>query len=69
MFLKVFLCFRVLSFCLNFIFHAFHQKLLQRDFRKKLATKHFPRKWVKEKCENTVLQKETFATGLQLSRK
>ena len=26
MFLKVFLCFRVLSFCSNCIFHIFHQK-------------------------------------------
>ena len=33
MFLKVFLCFCVLSFCSNYIFHVFHQKLLQRHFR------------------------------------
>ena len=52
MFLKVFLCFRFLSFCSNCIFHVFHQKLLQRHFRKKLATKLFPRKWVKAKYEN-----------------
>ena len=53
MFLKVFLCFRVLSFCSNCIFHVFHQKLLQRHFREKLATKLFPQKWVKAKYENT----------------
>ena len=32
MFLKVFLCFCVLSFCSNYIFHVFQQKLLQRHF-------------------------------------
>ena len=53
MFLKMFLCFRVLSFCPNCIFHVFHQKLLQRHFYEKLATKPFPRKWVKAKYENT----------------
>ena len=53
MFLKVFLCFYVLSFCLNCIFHVFHQKLLWRHFREKLATKLFLRKWVKAKHENT----------------
>ena len=53
MFLKVFLYFHVLSFCSNCIFHVFHQRLLQRNFSKKLATKLFLRKWVKTKYENT----------------
>ena len=48
-FFKVFLCFHILSFCSNCIFHVFHQKLLQRHFCEKLVTKLFPQKWVKAK--------------------
>ena len=51
-FWKYFYAFMFWVFLL-YIFHVFNQKLLQRDFRKKLATKHFPLKWVKAKCENT----------------
>ena len=49
MFLKVFLSFRTLSFCLEMHFCVVIQKLLQRHFHEKLATKLFPRKEVKEK--------------------
>ena len=48
-FLKCFYAFVFLSFCSNYIFHVFHQKLLWRHFREKLATKLFPQKWVKAK--------------------
>ena len=49
MFLKVFLYFRALSFCLKMYFCVVLQKLLQRHFHEKLATKLFPRKEVKAK--------------------
>ena len=43
-FWKCFYAFLFWVFFLNCNFHVFHQKLLQRDFRKKLATKLFSRK-------------------------
>ena len=46
-----------------FFFCDVHQKLFQRHFQKKLATKHFPRKWVKAKYENTYFKQKL----LQLS--
>ena len=36
MFLKVFLCFRVLSFCSNCIFHVFHQNSFRGIFARSL---------------------------------
>ena len=51
------LCF---EFLFNCIFHVFHQKLLQRDFCKKLVTKHFLRKWVKAKSRKYKISDKNF---------
>ena len=53
-FWKCFLCFCALSFCSNCIFHVFHQKLLRKHFREKLATKLFLRKWVRQKWKHKI---------------
>ena len=60
MFLKVFLYFRALSFCFKMHFCVGLQKLLQRHFRKKLATKHFPRKEVKAKTRKHKISDRDF---------
>ena len=50
-FWKCFYAFMFWFFVSNCIFHVFHQKLLQRHFREKLASKLFPRKWVRKKMK------------------
>ena len=52
--------------CFKFLFKMHFcvvlQKIVQRHFCEKLATKHFPRKSLRQKLENTKFQTETFAT-------
>ena len=65
MFLKVFLSFRALSFCLKMHFCVVIQKLLQRHFHEKLATKLFPRKEVKEKTRKHKISDRNFCDCLE----
>ena len=60
MFLKVFLCFRALSFCSKCIFVLLFKKLVQRHFREKLATKHFPWKEFKAKIGKHKISNKDF---------